>query len=171
MVNRKASRNEFVEASNRFYTMIPHTFGESGPTVLDKTDEITNKMDMLKHLANIRLTYSLLNGNDKQTNPLDHLYQNLNASIEALDRKSVEFGDIQKYVRLTKYTKDKYEVVNAFEVMRRGEMQRFDKFKHLHNRQLLWHGSSLTNFVSQICFSIFSFIMFIHIYSHMYILV
>lgn len=147
MVDRQASRNEFVEASNRFYTMIPHTFGKNGPSVINTTDQIAKKMDMIKHMANIRLTYSLLNGTDKKTNPLDHLYRNLNANIKALDRTSVEFRDIERYMQLTKRKSAKLELVNAFEVTRHDEVQRFNAFKHLHNRQLLWHGSSLTNFV------------------------
>lgn len=146
MVDRKASHNEFVEASNRFYTMIPHTFVGALP-IINTTDQIDKKMDMLKHLANIRLTYSLLNGTDKGTNPLDHLYKQLNAHIAALDRTSPEYREIDDYVQLTKLSTQKLTILNAFAVSRAGEKQRFDAFKHLPNRQLLWHGSNLTNFV------------------------
>lgn len=147
MAKRKASRNEFVEASNRFYTTIPHTFDADGPRVINTSDQIAKKLEMLEHLANIKLTYRLLNGTDNETNPLDHLYQNLNANIKALDRTSVDFRDIERYVNLTKWDWNNVEIVNAFEVSRAGETQRFEAFKQLHNRQLLWHGSSITNFV------------------------
>ena len=33
-----------------------------------------------------------------------------------------------------------------FKVSRQGEYKRFKPFEQLHNRQLLWHGSRLTNF-------------------------
>lgn len=146
-VDENASQSEFIEASNRFYTMIPHTFGHSAPPVINTADQIAKEMNMLKHLANIKLTYSLLNGTDKETNPLDHLYQKLNADIEVLDRTSTEYRDIEMYLQLTQCSSNKLKIVNAFEVARHGEDQRFQAFKKMHNRQLLWHGSKLTNFV------------------------
>lgn len=147
MVHQKASHNEFIEASNRFYTMIPHTFGQKAPPVINTIDQITQKLNMLNHLANIKLTYSLLNGTEKETNPLDHLYEKLNADIEVLDRASADYRDIEKYLQLTQESWMTLEILNAFEVARHGEEKRFKAFKHLHNRQLLWHGSRLTNFV------------------------
>lgn len=146
-VRQKASHNEFIEASNRFYTMIPHTFGQRALPVINTFDQIEKEMNKLNHLANIKLTYSLLNGTDKETNPLDHLYEKLNADIEVLDCASAEYQGIANYLKLTPEKSNKLEIVKAFEVHRAGEEQRFDAFKHLHNRLLLWHGSKLTNFV------------------------
>ena len=34
----------------------------------------------------------------------------------------------------------------SFTIDRDGEMDRYKKYKDLHNRKLLWHGSRLTNF-------------------------
>ncbi|KAF8773148.1 Poly [ADP-ribose] polymerase 1 like protein [Argiope bruennichi] len=35
----------------------------------------------------------------------------------------------------------------AFRINRHGESEKYNKFKNLHNKKLLWHGSRLTNFV------------------------
>lgn len=35
----------------------------------------------------------------------------------------------------------------VFKVNRHGENERYTKYKDLHNKKLLWHGSRLTNFV------------------------
>lgn len=66
-----------------------------------------------------------------------------------LDNYSVDFQEVETYVKQThnKRTSGRLKVVNVFEVARHGEEQRFAAFKNLHNRQLLWHGSYLTNFV------------------------
>lgn len=40
-----------------------------------------------------------------------------------------------------------FTVEDIFEVQREGETGRFDPWKANHNRQLLWHGSRLTNWV------------------------
>lgn len=34
----------------------------------------------------------------------------------------------------------------VFKVNRHGERERFQPFKELHNRRLLWHGSRTTNY-------------------------
>lgn len=151
MIDRKASDIELIEASNRFYTMIPHTFAQNCPPVIKTADMIAKKMDMLKHLENIKLTYTLLNRTEEEeANPLDNLYRKLNADIKMLDPTSEEYQDIKKYLILTQDTCEdvwNLEIVNAFEVARHGEEQRFAEFKHLPNRTLLWHGSNLTNYV------------------------
>lgn len=55
-----------------------------------------------------------------------------------------------KYVQDThdpEYHRDAVEVQEIFEIVRGEDVERFKKFEKLHNRQLLWHGSNLTNFV------------------------
>lgn len=88
LVDRKARHHEFVEASSRFYTMVPHTFGHKAPPVIDTAEQIAKEMKMLEHLANIQLTYSILNDTDDNANPFDNLYRKLNADIEGLCSRS-----------------------------------------------------------------------------------
>ncbi|XP_055324089.1 poly [ADP-ribose] polymerase-like [Sitodiplosis mosellana] len=142
--------SDFIEASNRFYTMIPHKFIQKRPPIINTTEMIASKMEMLERLREIEFTYSLLNDTDNMQNPLDHLYHKLNADISPLDRNSIEYGQIMTYVEQTHdpdYHEDKIEVLDVLEVVRHGEESRFEPFKNFKNRTLLWHGSSLTNFV------------------------
>jgi hypothetical protein len=46
----------------------------------------------------------------------------------------------------TTHTQFKLEVMEVFDLERKGERERFQKFSNLHNRALLWHGSRKTNF-------------------------
>lgn len=75
----------------------------------------------------------------------------MTARIEPVDKFSGTFLEIWSVVKNTHgrthndYT---YEVVEVFQVKRDGEDDRFQKYAHLSNHQLLWHGSRHTNFVS-----------------------
>lgn len=40
LIDTSASRSQFVDASNRFYTFIPHSFGVDDPPLLDSLDAI-----------------------------------------------------------------------------------------------------------------------------------
>lgn len=62
----------------------------------------------------------------------------------------LRYDQIKTYVKQTHHRNYHFydiEVQDIFEVVRHEEEKRFEPFKTLHNRQLLWHGSSLTNFV------------------------
>ena len=37
-------------------------------------------------------------------------------------------------------------ILQIFEIVREGESTRYSPFKQLHNKQLLWHGSRITNY-------------------------
>lgn len=147
----KVSNERFIEASNRFYTMIPHKFVQDRPTVINTYDMVRQKYAMLDRLREIEFTYSLLDDVDQNKNPLDSLYHKLNTVITSIDQKSIEYDQIIKYIQQTydaSYFHYDIEVEEIHEITRHGENARFRPYSKLHNRKLLWHGSSLTNFVS-----------------------
>lgn len=139
-----------IDASNRFYTLIPHNFGIAGPKILETSEEIKNKCDMLDALLEMEIAYNLLHDKtDEKQNPLDNHYKQLKTSMDVLDKTSEEFKMIEKYVQnthATTHTQYKLEIEEVFVVKRQGEDQRFKPFKKLPNRKLLWHGSRTTNF-------------------------
>ena len=107
---------------------------------------------MIESLAEIELAYSLLETKDSQgeKNPIDANYTKLNTKIEHLDKESEEFSIVEKYVKNTHgatHAHYKLNLKDVFKVARTGEAKRFKPFRKLHNHQLLWHGSRLTNFV------------------------
>ncbi|XP_024936597.1 poly [ADP-ribose] polymerase isoform X2 [Cephus cinctus] len=143
-------RLKLIDASNQFYTLIPHDFGVSEPIILDTEGEILTKTQMLESLLEIEIAYNLLHTKtDESKNPLDAHYEQLNTDIDVLDKSSEEFKIIQEYVKNTHaatHTQYNLEVEDVFVIKRHGEDQRFKPFKKLHNRKLLWHGSRTTNF-------------------------
>lgn len=146
-----ATETLFVDASNRFYTLIPHDFGLKSPTILNDAKLIKEKTDMLNSLLDIEIAYNILKGdsNKDEEDPIDMHYKRLDCKMEVLDKSSDEFKRILDYVANTHaHTHSSYqlEVVDVFKINRGNEEERFQKFKSLHNRKLLWHGSRLTNF-------------------------
>jgi poly [ADP-ribose] polymerase 1 len=146
-----APKIHFVAMSNKFYTLVPHSFGMKHAPVIDTLEMIKEKTDMIESLLEIEIAYSMLQEDiDDEKNPLDHRYDQLKTEISALDRSSKEFKLIEQYVANTHaetHNEYKIEIEEVFKVDREGEKQRYKPFKKLHNRQLLWHGSRLTNFV------------------------
>lgn len=150
-VQTNASSSHFVEASNRFYTLIPHDFGVQRPPVINTEAQITAKTEMLESLLEIELAYGLLNEEtDEKKSPIDGHYEQLKTDLESIDQKSDEFALLQDYVKNTHaatHANFDLEIEDIFKVARKGEERRYKPFKKLHNRQLLWHGSRLTNYV------------------------
>ncbi|CAH2107562.1 unnamed protein product [Euphydryas editha] len=144
------SENKIIDATNRFYTLVPHSFGTDNPPLLNNAEIIKTKTEMLDNLLEIEIAYSLLKSeNDDDVSPIEAHYRKLKAEITPLDKKSDEFEMILEYVKNTHAaTHSSYtlEVQEVFKVVREGEEKRFKPFKKLHNRRLLWHGSRTTNF-------------------------
>ncbi|XP_038210310.1 poly [ADP-ribose] polymerase-like [Zerene cesonia] len=145
----KANNNKIVDATNRFYTLIPHNFGTNNPPLLDSIDAITNKIQMLDNLLEIEIAYSLLQSDDKSACPIESHYKKLKTDIEPLAKDSEEFKMISEYIKNTHAATHSYynlELQQVFKVVREGEEKRFKPFRKLHNRRLLWHGSRTTNY-------------------------
>lgn len=151
LIQNDGSSGQFVESSNRFYTMIPHDFGVKRPPIINTLEMIAKKTEMLESLLQMELAYGLLKEEgDEQKNPLDGHYEQLKTDIVPLDKSSNEHELLSNYVKNTHaptHTNYNLDVEEIFKVVRKGEDRRYKPFKKMHNRQLLWHGSRLTNFV------------------------
>uniref|UniRef100_A0A182VQR6 Poly [ADP-ribose] polymerase n=1 Tax=Anopheles minimus TaxID=112268 RepID=A0A182VQR6_9DIPT len=153
LIGSGGTNAQFIDASNRFYSFIPHNFGVSNIKVLDTIEQVKEKQTMLESLMEIEFAYSLLNESGEENkegkNPLDAHYEQLKTVIEPMARGSEEFTLLEQYVRNTHAETHKsydLEIAEIFRIKRKGEDRRFQPFKKLHNRKLLWHGSRLTNF-------------------------
>lgn len=148
LITDKGEKHKFIDASNRFYTFIPHSFGIDTAPVIETEDVIKLKTDMLNNLLELEIAYNILKSNGKNTGIDDH-YNKLNTEITVIDENTTEYDIVKQYVKNTHAeTHDMYELelTQLFAVNRQGEEKRFKPFKKLHNRKLLWHGSRLTNF-------------------------
>ena len=58
--NGDGTDSKFLDASNRFFTLIPHDFGLKTPPILNEPDYIKSKIEMLDSLLEIEVAYKLL---------------------------------------------------------------------------------------------------------------
>ena len=150
--NSSGSDSKYLDASNRFYTLIPHDFGMKSPPLLDNPDLVKSKIDMLDSMKEIDLAFNLLTAKDEDDqakDPIDSHYDKLKTEINVLGRDTEEWKILEEYVKNTHgatHTQYTLEIEEIFKVSRKGEAKRFKPFKALPNRRLLWHGSRTTNF-------------------------
>lgn len=152
LIQSNASNTRFIDASNRFYTLIPHSFGVQAPPLITTSEQVENLRQMLDSLSEIEIAYNLIKNENTvdNINPLDRHYEQLKTNLTPVDKNSEEFELLSKYVQNTHAATHRsydLEIIDVFKVSRQGEARRFKPFKKLHNRKLLWHGSRLTNFV------------------------
>lgn len=145
------NKTSIIDASNRFYTLIPHDFGLAKPKILDNIELIQLKTQMIDNLLEIEIAYSMLKGSvgDENEHPIDVHYKKLKSIIEPVDPNSEEFKRIEQYMTNTHAaTHNQYslKLIDLFKIERQGEDQRFQIWENNANRQLLWHGSRTTNF-------------------------
>lgn len=149
LINNSGTQNQFVDATNRFYTAVPHDFGMKKPPMLDTKEIIKEKSDMLDNLLEIEVAYSLLKGGDSGDDPITAHYNKLKCKMEPLDHNDEEFKRLVTYTANTHGSTHNLfdlEVMDILKITREGEKQKFRPFKELPNRKLLWHGSRTTNF-------------------------
>ncbi|CAG8467940.1 9543_t:CDS:2 [Rhizophagus irregularis] len=136
--------------SNNFYTVIPHYFGMRKPLIINSLNLLKAKLEMVETLGEIEIANSLNIEREVDINPLDAHYNTLKLDrLEPLDHESIEFKMVVNYVNNTHgvtHSHFKLDVLEVFDLERKGERERFQPFSKLHNRALLWHGSRITNF-------------------------
>lgn len=143
LISRNGTLAKIREATNKFYTLIPHGFGVKRPTVIDSIRTVNEKNELLESLLNMELIYEFLDGNSGKCNPLDACYQKLKSDIEPVDKNSPGFIELCNIVRDTHgATHNLYtlEILEVFKIKREEEDERFQAYQSLANHQLLWHG-------------------------------
>jgi len=134
--------------------LIPHV-GSPGP--IKSSEQIKEKAQQLEALTDLEIAQRLLKekGGEAELNmnPLDANYRKLRTQIVPLEKYRAEYKLIEDMTNNTQSReffygkKFKVELVEAFEVARDGEADRFAPFQKLPHHRLLWHGSRLPNYI------------------------
>ncbi|CAE8693806.1 unnamed protein product, partial [Polarella glacialis] len=148
----KPSLKKLQDLSSDFYTLIPHDFGfqNLASFVINTKDTLKAKLLMLEALADIELATKLLTSGSCPglENPLDAHHRKLKCNFTPLMSSSDEWKLMELYMKNTHgATHSAYELKlhQLFDLDRQGEVERFEVNRKDSNRQLLWHGSRLTN--------------------------
>ncbi|XP_062923847.1 protein mono-ADP-ribosyltransferase PARP3 [Mobula hypostoma] len=140
---------QLEELSSKFYTIIPHYFGRNRPPVINTTEVLQAKKDMLLVLADIELAQSLQAEKEQKQkvedaevpNPLDEDYNLLKCQLTHLSRTTNDFKVVKKYVDET--GPNRLKVVNVWRLDREEEAERFKAHNNIEHRRLLWHGTNI----------------------------
>lgn len=90
---------------------------------------------------------SVLHRSSGTEHPIDTHYHELHCLLRPVEKEEDTFQLVERYVKNTHgrtHTQYWLEVKHLFAVEREGEAE---QFVDVGNRQLLWHGSRLTNWV------------------------
>jgi len=153
-LDKKGSPSPVImqEASSRFYTVIPHNFGfqKMSNFIINTHARLSEKLKMVESLGEIEVAHRLLAdaASKADRNPVDVYYEKLKIELTPVAPGSEDWKLVEKYIANTHAaTHNKYELrlKTLFDVEKADEAARFKKFEASPNRQLLWHGSRLTN--------------------------
>lgn len=149
------NNDELSELTSKFYTLIPYSCGFRAPPAINSNEMISKYVALLDELRNIVVGTKIIELNDKSNNainPIDTIYNSLNANIKTVDKKSEIYMEIEKYVHNTHApTHGNYtaELLQAYEIDRdnggaNGIYENYTKDK-IGNKYLLFHGSRIAN--------------------------
>ncbi|KAK1412609.1 hypothetical protein QVD17_33994 [Tagetes erecta] len=145
--NPAVRESRIVDASNRFFTVIPSVH----PHVIKDEDDFKLKLKMLEALQDIEIASRLVGFDVDNDDSLDDKYRKLQCEMVPLPHDSEDYRLVEKYLQTTHaptHTEWSLELEEVFTVERQGEFNKFSPYKNkLKNKMLLWHGSRLTNFV------------------------
>jgi poly [ADP-ribose] polymerase len=151
-IEKKRSKDVLSQLSSQFYSQIPHDFGfkPMANFILDTDKKVKEKLEMLASLEDIQIATKLLDEgkNSSEDSLIDSNYQKLKCGLTPCPSNSDEFKMVLDYIKNTHaatHSSYSLELIDLFAVEREGEAERYTK--DIHNKQLLWHGSRLTNYV------------------------
>ncbi|KAH7913845.1 hypothetical protein BJ138DRAFT_1145132 [Hygrophoropsis aurantiaca] len=148
------------QLSGEYYSIIPHAFGRTRPTVINNMDLLKKELDLADALGDMEVASKLIttsistDDNGNPLNPLDVHYNSLGLSfMEPIATTGKEFQTLSRYVTDTHGATHQYiqpTILHAFRVEREMETKAwteagYDKLGP-GDRMLLWHGSRTTNF-------------------------
>ncbi|CAI5510371.1 unnamed protein product [Closterium sp. Naga37s-1] len=141
-----------VDASNRFFTLIPTV----NPAAIRTLEALTTKIRMLEALRDMEVTSTLLSASKgagegeagEKEDPVDRHYRQLQCGLSPLEHSDADYSLVKDYLHKTHAPTHKeweLELLDVFRVDRSGEKQAFRA--DIKNHMLLWHGSRVTNYV------------------------
>jgi len=147
-------KQQILGKSNKFYTIIPQNFGVGGMSdvhLIDSPEKLKEKIEMVESLLELEIAVSMTKGGDDGNDSvIDANYKKLNTDLTPVKKGGEEWKLVEEYISNTHaktHNQYKLELIDLFDCSRHGEHDRFKQFEGTPNRQLLWHGSRITNWV------------------------
>lgn len=137
----------FQRLTSDFYTIIPTRLKIGSPPLIDSEAQLQNKLELLKILDDTEIFSRLSRFQSGNINLADK-YLTLGAHIEPVTDTNV-VSMLTNYMTNTSSSAHgrRLKIHGIYSVEREEERSRFKKWENFYNRQLLWHGSGVSNYV------------------------
>ena len=148
VANVQTNATELINLSSQFYTLVPYSCGRNLPPIINNQEILSKYVEMLDDLKNLEVAIKVTKHSGDN---LDNVYDSLDAKIKPLEKNSQIWNIIKDYITNTHGSthKTKVELVDIYDLQRNKEPESIElTLKKIGNRQLLWHGSRMTNFCS-----------------------
>ncbi|KAI8784708.1 poly [ADP-ribose] polymerase tankyrase [Biomphalaria glabrata] len=144
----QANCEEIVKLTNEYYHLIP-IYGFENETIqpISEKKMLREHTKLLANLMDLQVASNILLGanlRQAEINPLDYIYGSLDCRIQPMLEEDPETQLILTNIHASVPTAN---INRIFKVSREGEDARLAAL-NLPNHQLLWHGSSMSNFIS-----------------------
>jgi len=150
-INKELTKDDpdakiITELSSSFYTVIPTYTKMVVPPPLNNESILKEKVELLKILGDVEVMAKIIKRTSGAMKLAEKQYFSLNCEIEPVVDSS-ERAMLNQFMENTKGKHYNPKIIQAYKVARIEEKTRFMKWKNMHNRQLLWHGSGRVNYV------------------------
>lgn len=147
---KSPSHSVLSNLSSQFYTKIPHNFGfqRMENFILDTKEKLKAKIEMIESLGDITIATKIISDEkeEDESKLLFSYYKKLHCEIKPINPKEKIYDILNTYLTAkSKTTTRKLKLLEAFEIEREGEKERFNE--KIGNKRLLWHGTRITNYV------------------------
>lgn len=150
---------DITDLSSEYYTLIPYVSDRrSRPPVINTVELIQKYTETLDELSNItvgaKIVQDSTGANACDVHPLDAIYKEIKTDIKAVEPGSATWKLISDYITNTHgnthgHTNYSIDLLEIYEIQRSSERETYEKqFAKFENRQLLWHGTRLSNYIS-----------------------
>ena len=137
-------KKKLIMLSSEYYTYLPGNFGRRKPPIINSEELINKYRDTLDELRNMVVAVQIKNNVKVGENPLDSMYNDINTRIVPLEKDSIMWKEIEKYLKNTHGAthEAKLELIDIFEVEQIGMKEKFNNYcDKLGNKTLLIHGT------------------------------
>lgn len=149
---KKEFYNSLIKLSDKYYTFVPYSCGRRKPPVVDTNERLNKLNDILEELANIAVTTKIMEESENTAvNTIDLVYKEVSTEIKPVEMGSREWNLLTDFVVNTHAPTHYFKLkpLDFYKITRSGEKEIFDKYcKNIQNRQILVHGSRMSNWVS-----------------------
>ncbi|BFU23989.1 poly(ADP-ribose) polymerase, putative [Entamoeba histolytica] len=153
-MTEKQKEVQIKDLTAKYYTFVPHVINGNIIPMIDNDEKINKELKLVETMCDVGEAMKLIEEDegmdlDEMTQIYSH-YKSLNTKITALDKDSERYKLLEEYFTNNQETnswRKTTKLVDIFEIEREGERARYQPHADDPNRQLLYHGSRLTNFV------------------------